>query len=164
MEKYIEQLLMDIEQRIGSAPPPRGMITSKNGKMIVGGETDIDAHIDEVERYISSPPAPLGEQLNMMKCEFPDPAKLDEDQLKRLSDAMQEMWISWHLVPDFPAKLPAEIRYRLMRDYMDKEIVLVSYGEVHVEFCDYDKNNCPFEGYCTACDEVDEKGYPIISG
>ena len=39
----------------------------------------------------------------------------------------------------------------------DDEHVHVSFGRVHIEFCDYDIKTCPFIGYCTTCEEMERE-------
>ena len=38
-----------------------------------------------------------------------------------------------------------------------EEHVALSFGENHIELCDYDEENCPFPGYCNTCKEVAEQ-------
>ncbi len=159
MDNYIKQLLKDIDARIAVAPPPIGMVIGENVYPI-SDSTTLEESLGEAERYVSAPPAKLGDQLKFTINEFPRATLLNTKQLTVLTQALENLWLAWHLVPDFPKGLPVAMKYNLMRDYLEKEIVLVKVGEVHIEFCEYDYDNCPFIGYCDSCDPkkfTDEK-------
>jgi hypothetical protein len=63
----------------------------------------------------------------------------------------------FNFYPDFPENYPVHCRYPFIWDLWDEERVPLSFGESHIEFCDYNLEECPFPGYCNTCKEIAEQ-------
>lgn len=151
MEKYLQQLIEDMQARAKLAPPPYGMIPREGMAMEEMKPYDFEKSFEEAERLVTGEPDFLSNQLGFEKLQFPSPEELTEEQIDMLVDEILKLWLAYHLVPDFPKNLPTLERYKLIRDYFDKELVLISIGEVHIEFCDFEPARCPFPEYCSSC-------------
>jgi hypothetical protein len=61
---------------------------------------------------------------------------------------------AWNFNPEFPCKLPVRLQYQTIRDHWDDKTVYLRTGTVHIEYCSYDRDECPFPEHCTFCDEM----------
>lgn len=67
---------------------------------------------------------------------------------------LEALLIHYNLYPDFPEGYPDDKKYRHLRNIWDDEHVLISFGESHIDMCDFDSKTCPFIGYCNTCEEI----------
>jgi len=148
MERYIEQLIGDIHERMQNADPPSDLWLES-----VSGQTDETepeglAYIDE---YLYGEKKPIsritGFDLNL----FPPPERLNKEQQALLACELEKLLLHLNFYLDFPANYPNHLRYPFILKFWAEEHVHVSFGESHIEFCSYDEEDCPFPGYCTSC-------------
>jgi len=148
MQRYVEQLIEDV-RAIATNPPH----LSANKGVLFSTDTADDI-IDDAERFVS------GDQINMSvivglpKSALPDHSRLTDKQIKWLTSELILMLNAWNFNPEFPCKLPVRLQYQAIRDHWDDETVYVRTGTVHIEYCSYDRDECPFPEYCTFCDEM----------
>jgi hypothetical protein len=147
MNRYIEQLIEDFRKAAISAPH-----LSDCNEDIPEDEA-LENHFDEVERYVQGGhDEPLSSILGIPSGILPKPEKLNPALLKKLLNEMIALLNSWNFYPDFPEKLPDKMKYRALLDIWDDEQTYMRSGQMHIEFCDYNPDNCPFPGYCDFCD------------
>ncbi|MFH2141480.1 MAG: hypothetical protein ABIJ97_03590 [Bacteroidota bacterium] len=149
MDKYITQLIEQFQESAKNVGKPS----------VRAKDFDLDNELEEedfiyVEQYIYGTPKPLSEIFGIEKICLPDDEKLTDEQVDILANEAEKLWNAYHFYPDFPKTLPARLRYRKLREYWDDKQVFVGVGEIHVEFCDYEEENCPFPGYCKTCEEI----------
>lgn len=59
-------------------------------------------------------------------------------------DEILKLWDAYNFCAELPENLPDEIAYKVLVDHFDKPVEWVSEGTLHIEFCDYDPERCPF--------------------
>jgi len=150
MDRYIEQLIEDLN-----------ILTSKkNSHTETETESENDdesflKHIENVENYLYGDKIPVSSITGILFEQLPPPEKLNKRQQKILSAELEKFLRYFHFELDFPRKYPLHLRYPFIRNFWNEKHVALSFGSSHIEFCDYEKENCPFPGYCKTCDEVE---------
>lgn len=72
-------------------------------------------------------------------------------------DEILKLWDAYNFYAELPENLPDEIAYKVLVDHFDKPVEWVSEGTLHIEFCDYDPERCPFpEEFCKCKDVKNE--------
>jgi hypothetical protein len=149
MKRYIEQLLEDIRKAAASAPHLHEQ------KHYLTDEEELDEHFEEIESYVHGENnIPLSSIVGIPANMLPAPSKLSRAQIKLLVKELVRMLNSWNFYPDFPENVPDEMKYRALISVWDSEQTYMRSGQMHIEFCDYDPEKCPFPGYCDACEEI----------
>lgn len=152
MDRYIEQLLEDLNK-----------ITSQINS---GSEEDTESenddesffkHIESVENYLYGEKLPVSDITGISHEQLPPPEKLTKSQQKILAEALENFLGFFHFELDFPRKYPVHLRYPFIRNFWKEKHASLTFGSNHIEFCDYEKENCPFPGYCKSCDEAEEQ-------
>lgn len=152
MQRYLEQLIDDIHKARTIVRPPSE----------VWEYTDMDneGEIEDMvfaETFLYGKPQPLSQITGIPREQLPNADILSQEQAARLSKELEDLLLHYNFVPDFPESFPLAKRYSFLLTIWPNEYVELSFGEYHIEFCDLDKDNCPFPGYCKICDEVDKQ-------
>lgn len=151
MERYLEQLLEDLNNYI-TKMKMAGISNDETKPLMT--ENDDDS-LKESERYASGEGATaVGNTTNVQQMELPPAKMLSNDQKALLAKKLQEMLSYHHYILDFPERLPSHLKYPHIYKFWKQEHVPMKYGFVHVEFCNYDPENCPFPEYCNYCIQV----------
>ena len=177
MEKYINQLLTDLEEKIlnrwNEQPPhfygtgmPNMYIEPPEGwnedeykylkaeRPKVSFETQIaelEAWMDQAEQDA------MFYKFGLSPEEFPPPSRLTENQLQAIVLKLLRLWAAYNFSVLLPEKLPFSLRYETLLKRMLKGASFIKYGHVGIEFCHYEPNDCPFPlEYCSCKDEDDE--------
>ncbi|MFP4526305.1 MAG: hypothetical protein ACLFNL_07945 [Bacteroidales bacterium] len=82
---------------------------------------------------------------------------LTNNEKAQLSRLMEQLMNIWNFYPEFPDELPDSVKYKHLKKVWESEQVYLGMGVNKIQFCDYDKTNCPFPGYCSFCDQIDEQ-------
>ena len=150
MERYIEQLMEDLNNYIlemknagihndETVPVPSPFIydSLKESELFASGEGVTE----------------IGVTTNIEQMELPPANRLSEDQQALLAEKLQELLSYHHYILDFPESLPSHLKYPHIYSFWKEKHLPMKHGFFHVEFCEYDPENCPFPGYCTYCDD-----------
>ncbi len=149
MNRYVEQLIEDIRRAGEMAPPDVETATD------LDEDEALEQHFADVERYIAGETdGTLSTITGILTDTLPQPEKLTPAQLSRLVSELVILLNKWNFYPEFPDKLPDELKYRALLGVWDDEQTYAKSGMMHLEFCNFDPESCPFTGYCTVCDEV----------
>ena len=148
MQRYVEQLIEDI-RAIAKNPP--NVSAGKN--YLSSSETETE-YFDDVEKFIRGDELNLSAIVGLPKSALPDHQRLSDRQVKWLCQELILMLRAWNFEPEFPCKLPVRLQYQTIRDHWDDKVVYVASGTMHIEFCSYDRDECPFPDHCTFCDEM----------
>lgn len=152
MERYIAQLMEDIRKATWNEKPPHELwVESK-------ADPDNELELEDmsyVEKYLYGEKESISSITGIETHFLPPPEKLSKKQRELLSKELEKLLLIHHFELDFPRKYPHHLRYSFIRNFWDEEHVAMSFGTSHIEFCDYDKEKCPFPGYCKTCDEVE---------
>jgi hypothetical protein len=152
MKKYIHQLIEELHKATYNVRPPSEIWDSV--------DLDDEGEVEDMayaEQFIYGTPQKLSEIIGIEKIKFPPDRKLTDEQVELLASEVIRLLNFFNFNPLFPENVPARTKYRLLLEKWDSEQVAVSFGEVEIEFCDYDDSNCPFTGYCSSCEEVREE-------
>lgn len=151
MQRYIEQLVNDIRAATLNVQPPHEIWLES------GADPDDELELEDmsyVEEFVYGKKKKISEITGIETCMLPPPRKLSDEQKALLASELVKMLEVFHFYPDFPAGFPDHLKYPFIRKLWNKKHVPLSFGENHIEFCDYDETNCPFPGYCKTCEEV----------
>lgn len=146
MKHYIDQLIEDLHQIT------RHLELSLN-------EEDAEDEIDfsQVEKFERNEVTPVAHFTGIEQAQLPPVEMLNEEQQALLAAELEEMLYWFHFKLDFPQNYPDHLRYPFIRKFWGEEHVSVTDGTIHINFCDYKEENCPFPGYCTICSDDDWK-------
>jgi hypothetical protein len=151
MQRYIEQLVNDIRAATHKVQPPHDIWLES------GADPDDELELEDmsyVEEFVYGKKKKISKITGIESNALPPPRKLTDSQKALLAVELERMLQVFHFYLDFPESYPAHLRYRFIRKLWNKKHVPLSFGENHIEFCDYDESNCPFPGYCKTCEEV----------
>ncbi len=152
MKKYVDQLIEAIREAGWRMKPPHEIWDS----------VDLDSELEledmaYVEKFVYGEELPMAEITGIDPDELPPPEKLSLKQQALLAGELEKLLRIKNFVPDFPDKLPDHLRYPHLRELWKDAYVEVSFGENHIEFCDFSEDHCPFPGYCDTCEEIREQ-------
>lgn len=148
MQHYIEQLIEDLHDIIQEINPLR-----KTREEPILEEDSFIRHIEDVENYLHGKQLPISEITGIIPEQLPPAEKLNKQQQTQLSVELEKFLAHFHFSLDFPFNYPHYLRYTFIKNFWTEEHSLMQQGTSHIEFCDYDKENCPFEDYCNTCNE-----------
>ena len=151
MEKYIKQLINDFKAVSWNLKEPSNLWDSAD--LDNENENEVE-DLSYIEEFVYGEEKKISEITGIETIQLPPVEKLSEEQASLLAWEMYKLLNFFHFYPLFPAILPGKIRYRVLREKWESKQVPVSFGRVHLEFCDYDEKNCPFPGYCTTCKKI----------
>lgn len=154
MQRYIEQLIDDIHKATWELKPPHPMWEES------GADPDNELELEDlsyIEQYKEGDPVPISDITGIGQEQLPLPEQLTKKQQALLAKELEKLLLNFHFCLDFPPKYPAHLRYSFIRDFWEEEHVPLSFGENHIEFCDYEEELCPFPGYCNSCREAAEQ-------
>lgn len=152
MDRYIELLIEELN-KISLK------MNSSNETVLESADEDESflKHIENVENYLYGDKIPVSSITGILFEQLPPPERLNKRQQKILAAELEKFLLYFHFELDFPRKYPLHLRYPFIRNFWNEKHVALSFGSSHVEFCSYEKENCPFPGYCNICDEVEEQ-------
>ena len=112
----------------------------------------------DVERYLHGTAKPIAVITGIDAGAIPPAEKLTEEQATFLYQEMNRLLNAYCFYADFPEGLPADIKYRLLREKWTEKAVYTGSGMTHFEFCEYEPENCPFpEGFCGCTEFWDDE-------
>ncbi len=153
MQRYITQLTEDLHE-IARKAYPLGKTEEK--KTVYDDETFLK-HIEDVENYLHGEQLLISEITGILPEQLPPLGKLNESQKEQLSVELEDFLAHFHFSLDFPQNYPRHLRYPFIKDFWSEKHAPMQFGTSHIEFCEYDEANCPFPGYCSNCDEFEDK-------
>lgn len=156
MEKYIALLIEDLHEIIRGKN--QGDLIEEN---TVSDEESFLKHIEDVENYLHGEPIPVSEITGIMQEQLPPPEKLNEHHRALLAVELEKFLRFFHFALDFPQNYPHHLRYTFIRNFWKEKHTALQFGTSHIEFCSYEKENCPFPGYCTSCDDFEKNDSDI---
>jgi hypothetical protein len=141
MDKYINYLLADIAAATVSLPVH--VLSFDDDE-----EEDIP-FITAEEEAKTAPREILSNVVGLKREWFPPPSHLSESHMQLLTEALSDCLDAHSFIVNFPAGLPAPIRYRVLLAELEKEVPVLQYNIWQLDFCEYDPKGCPFgEAFC----------------
>lgn len=147
MQRYIEQLIEDL--RNATLLAPADPYDDEN----LDDDEALEKELEEVEHFTSGPLEILSDILGIQKNLLPHPNRLQEKDVEKIIPEMIALMHAYNFHPEYPEQVPAGMLYAAIYNIWDDEFVRMSFGTVHIEFCDYNEENCPFPGFCHLCEE-----------
>lgn len=147
MQRYVEQLIEDINSRIADAPP----VTDYS---VILDEVELE-EILATEESADVRKTTIAEVVGIERMFLPPVEKLKAADVTPLSDAVSRLWKAFHLHPMFPENVPLQLRYSCLREHWEDEIIADFNGEICIDICNYQCDNCPLEQYCSVCDSLE---------
>ena len=154
MQRYLEQLIDDLHKATWGMKPPHEIWEESEANPDDELELEDMSH---VEKYLYGDAIPISGITGIAQEQLPPGEKLTEEQQALLAVELEKLLQYFHFYLDFPKDYPAHLRYEFIRKFWEEKHVALSFGENHIEFCDYDEAKCPFPGYCNSCKEVAEQ-------
>lgn len=152
MQRYIQQLLEDIHQATWNIKPPHDLWEY--------ADPDDEVELEDmsyVEKYLYGDEEGISTITGIDSAMLPPAQKLTVEQQVLLATELENLLQLFHFYLDFPQNYPRHLRYPFIRNFWNEKHVALSFGENHIEFCDYEEDNCPFPGYCTTCKEIQKQ-------
>lgn len=151
MQRYLEQLIDDLHQATWGMKPPHEIWQESEA------DPDDELELDDlsyVEKHLYGDEQPISVITGIDREKLPPVDKLNEAQQALLATELEKLLQFFHFHLDFPENFPAHLKYPFILDFWEEEHVALSFGEDHVEFCNYSEGFCAFPDYCTSCPEI----------
>ena len=141
MDEYITQLVEMIREAHHNKPEPRKL--------------SFDEEMEEMENLFSDQNPTMAFHFGIPVEYFPPVEKLEPKHFDILVPELLDLWLTFNYHPSFPKKLPNELRYKKMREELEKPHPLLkgTNGIWGIEFCHYDPKECPFPFEYCGCKE-----------
>lgn len=150
MQRYIGQLIEDLHEII-----KKMNLSGNTEEETVHNEETFLKHIENVENYLHGESKSVASITGIAAELLPPPERLSKEQQAELAVELEKFLVPFHFSLDFPRSYPDHLRYSFIKNFWKEKYVPLSFGQNHIEFCTYDKGNCPFPGYCNTCDEFE---------
>jgi hypothetical protein len=152
MQNYISQLLTDMKAAEQNLP------TNVDYSLLHPEHPAADYGLNFLVEYEMSPRHSMDDLFGIKAEQLPPDDKLTDEQVKQLTDAILELWAAYNIVADFPEVVPLRTLYNVLKDYWTNETTqYVSEGRIHLEFCHYVPEECPWgSDYCTCKEFANE--------
>lgn len=168
MERYINQLLHDIEMAIlnrwrtcvphyyeAGIPspyldPPKGWKGVEHEMLEWSEDEEIDAAMEEMERWMEdSAEQSMFYHFDLNEHQFPPVERLTDEQLEELVFNLHRLWNAFNFTAVVPDNAPARMVYSILLKRMLKPAMVLQHGHIGVEFCHYEPTDCIFKAYCS---------------
>lgn len=145
MQKYISQLIEDLEE-VAKKPPAPAYI-------------ETPPHLEE-QPYIAEialvPYKPVSEWTGIDSVVFPCVTDLEDDQWGRVNDVIFKIFESMNIeLIDIPKDIPPEILYEVLTLNWDHPVQYLPSSGFDMELCTGDPMTCPYGDYCDCGEEHD---------
>ncbi len=141
MQRYVEQLIEDLQEAKKHVPP----------------EPVFSEEYDEFEEQMlaieTAPDVPVKKLFGISYEELPPADKHTEAQMQQLIDAILETWSEFNISADFPADVPLQLRYELVRETFENDMNYMPGWSMHQDFCSGWCPDCKLVDYCSTKDE-----------
>lgn len=152
MQNYINQLIEDLH-KIADKVNPSG--NTEEEEEAVNDEETFLKHLADIERYVYGEEVLISHITGIAQEELPPPEILSESQQAHLATELECFLEHFHFALDFPANYPKHLRYGFIKKFWTEKHPAMQFGTSHIEFCNYERENCPFPDYCDSCDEFE---------
>jgi len=178
MEKYIQQLLQEIEsvilQRWRKCPPhyyqaglpekylepPKGWQEEDASHMVnFDSQLQFDMTMMEMGNWLEgAAESSMFYHFDLKPEQFPQPEILMDSQLDALTLALKRLWAAFNFTAVVPDKTPGRVVYPILLKRMLEPAMVMDFGHAGVEFCDYEPAHCPFGlEYCSCKKWIEEE-------
>ncbi|HKL14960.1 MAG TPA: hypothetical protein VJ915_04960 [Balneolaceae bacterium] len=148
---YIVQLVEHMRESAENLPDPN--VISEFDEESLPEELKMFA---DVERFLQGKPKRIAVITGIDTQAFPPVSKLNDAHTTILYDEMTRLLNEYGFYADFPAGLPAENKYVLLRTKWNDKLVYTGNGMTCIEFCDYEPVRCPYPEKFCQCKDLDD--------
>ncbi len=142
MQPYTNHLIEDILK----AHRPKDYFRKKKKAQ---AESEIEKIQEGVDKYLHHQEAPFFRNYcGLSVADFPPVEKLEEEDLRSLTEALVKMFESWNIMVDLPENLPADLGYKLSLGLLDRPMPIIERGFFGMDFCSGNPVGCEFKEYC----------------
>ena len=173
MQKYTNQLLTDIEQKIltqwnespphfyGTGlpnmylePPKDWKETKYDYEKVEKPKSDIKESISEMERWLEQAEEnSMFYKIGLSPEQFPPVSMLTAEAVSALVLKLLRLLAAYNFEVSLPKLLPDSLRYETLLKRMLKPAMFAKRGLIGIEFCYYNPDDCPFPNeYCSCKD------------
>jgi hypothetical protein len=151
MKKYLHTLLADLEEAKNNRPT----IRPRKNDDILPLEFEHFQRDDSDE--IAPEPTPetpthkgnIREKMGLTQEQFPPADYWSDEEAALLEKALNDLFQHYNLAADYPQNLPPKMAYTTLVGALEKHAPIMSHGEWHLEFCNYEPSECPFGEHCS---------------
>jgi len=156
MQPYINQLLQDLNAAQNNLPPPKDYALLYPNHP--AADPQYDGELNYIIEWEMGDEQPMEELFGISADALPPVELLTDEQAGSLCDAILNLWQAFNILADFPDKVPVKLLYRALRKYwIEEPVSYTSTGHLHLEFCHYEPEECPWDlKYCTCKDLAEE--------
>jgi hypothetical protein len=152
MELYTQQLIDDLRKARTVVRPPSDVWDDVD----VNDEGLVE-DMAYVEEFIYGTPQPMSKIIGIETKLLPPPHKLNDEQKATIVVEIEATLQHFNFVLEFPIDFPKHLRYKFLLEIWEDDFVAVSFGQSHIEFCDFEVESCPFPDHCKLCYEFEEE-------
>jgi hypothetical protein len=156
MKRYIEQLIEDLRNAAIQAPE------DPFDDPDLDQDEALELELEESERFVSGPTERLSDIVGIPQKHLPAPGKLTDKQKQKIVPELIDLLHAYNFYPEYPDGVPLHLVYNAIYGIWEDDYVPMRFGQSHIEFCDYDEENCPFPGYCNLCKEFLEQRKVVV--
>lgn len=153
MNRYIHQLIEDLEEAIELAPTRE---TLHDNCQFESEDDEDETSLAFIEHYLFGNEIELGKIVDIEQILLPPIEKLTKSQAAKLFPYLESLLSEYGFELDFPNNVPASLKYELVRQSWTDKFVPVNMGVQVIEFCDYDFDFCPFGSELCQCKEFEK--------
>ncbi|MGV8138539.1 MAG: hypothetical protein AB2L20_25335 [Mangrovibacterium sp.] len=145
MQRYIEQLIEDLEEVAKNQPPP----------VYIEAPPHLDENPEIAELALVSF-KPVSEWIGIAPEVFPGMTDLSGDECERVNEAIFKVFDSLRLtLVDAPSGIPPECLYEVLTTTWDHPVQYLPSSGMDLELCTGDPMTCPYGEYCDCGEEPD---------
>lgn len=113
--------------------------------------------IEQNEQFVNGEEKKIEDIVGIPKNMLPPVEELSDEEVDLLVPAMVSLWSVFHFAPVYTDVIPPRLKYTLLREKWDYETTHVTCGTIHIEFCDYQTEHCPFGSNFCSCKEFEKE-------
>ena len=148
MQNYVNQLLTDM------AAAQKNLPTEVDYALLYPDHPAVAYGLTHIAEYEMSPRHSMDDLLGIKAEQLPPDDKLSDEQVVQLNDGIVALWEAFNISPDLPNEVPPRLIYEALKNYWaTKTVQYVSEGRIHIEFCDYEPDECPWGSDYCSCKE-----------
>jgi hypothetical protein len=138
MQRYIQQLIEDLEQ-VANNPPPKSYVETPPHL----------AESPEIAELALVPFKPISEWTGIKSICFPEMIQLTAGQCNKVNEAIFKVFKALYIsLIDLPDDIPPEILYDALTTNWDQYVQYLPLSGHDFELCSGDPDTCPYEAYC----------------
>lgn len=150
MERYIQQLIEDLETAAQNPPSPQFFETPPHL-----------AETPDIAELALVPFKSIEEWTGINQEVFPEIIQLQGDQWNRINEAIFKVFDALNVqLIDAPPGMPPEILYEVLTTNWDHPVQYLPTSGMDLELCTGDPMTCPYGEYCDCGEEFDELELP----